>query len=106
MAPGVNTAFIREDSNQDYFAIAGTEVKQDYSVLEADTISEVEEISPIDFYSHDPRFNAGVKAFFSNADFDNTFNRRVEEIDYEQVLKTIGRVVRTCKKELLSMELI
>ena len=57
------------------------EVKQDYSILNDDTLAELEEINPEDPYSYDQSFNAAVETFFDEADFEDSFSRRVRDID-------------------------
>ena len=67
-------------------------------------MSEVEEIAPRDQFSASADFKQHVIAFFNEADFDNTFNKRDENVSNDAVQKTIVRVVRQCVKELRKME--
>ena len=39
--------------------------EQDYSLLDAETFSEIEEINPKDLYSYSEAFNDAVKVFFN-----------------------------------------
>ena len=75
------------------------EVKQDYSVLNDDTLAELEEINPEDPYSYDQRFNAAVETFFDEADFEDSFSRRVRDIDPQKVFKAIQKVRDKCLSE-------
>ena len=66
-------------------------------ILNEETLCELEEISPKDFYSYDKHFEEAVKGFFNEVDSEDTFNyrtldtenHRTDNIDNERVLNTI-----------------
>ena len=75
------------------------EIKQDYKLLNDDTLNELEEINPEDPYFYDKRFNVAVEAFFDEADFEDAFNWRIQDIEPQKVFTTIQKVRNKCKTE-------
>ena len=87
-----------EDIDQAY-DVVNEDVKQDYSLLNKETLNEVEEMNPEDPYSYDKNFNTAVEAFFDEADFEDAFSWRIQDIDPQKVFTTIEKVRHKCMTE-------
>ena len=72
-------------------------------MLNEETLGELEEIAPEDLYSYDERFNAAVDVFFSEADFEDAFSCRIQDLNYDKVLATIDKVRLKCQSELVAL---
>ena len=87
-----------------YYDVVHEEVKQDYKILNDETLCEIEEIAPEDLYSYDAQFNTHTDKFFDEADFDDAFNWRVMKTEPTKVLATIRKVRKKCEYEFKQID--
>lgn len=81
-------------------------MKQSYELLDGETLAEIEEINPGDFYSYDPKFNQAVDVFFNEADLDNTLNCVHGDIDPKHARDLIKTVLEKCDTGLAALNFI
>ena len=71
-------------------------------ILSRETLLEIEEVCPQDYYSDSEQFREGADAFFFEADFEDCFTKFVvgSEGQASQVLRTINRLREKTSVEL------
>lgn len=77
-----------------------------YNLLDRETLLELEEIAPHDYFFVSEDFDKAALAFFEEADFEDAFNPDFCKMQPSQVTITIERICKRCAVECSHIDLL